>query len=112
MAKSVLLLFLFFNVITSNAFNTLSETDPEHKLRVKVAMLLNNPNFFLEKDVKVIIKFNIDGNHRINVVNVYPQQPKIINYVKTRLNNKKVKLNTNRTSFTAAVVLKKTNDSW
>ncbi len=109
--KKIILLFLLS--LNSNApfiSNGLDYDDPERKLRSKIASLLEDPNIIIEENVRTKITFKITDDKRINVLDVKPEDEKIVNYVKSRLNNKKIKFSIERKLFSVSIVLEKTDN--
>ncbi len=105
MKKVILLIALSLNTTSFVCHG--EDFNPEKRLRLKIALLLEAPSITLKEDVLTKIIFEIKENKKINVVDVLPKDVKIVNYVKSRLNNKKVKFNTTRNRYNVSLVLKK-----
>ncbi|WP_303318860.1 hypothetical protein Q4Q34_05245 [Flavivirga abyssicola] len=107
MKKIILLFLLSLNPNTSFISNGLDYDDPERKLRSKIATLLEDPDIILKENIRTKIVFEINDDKKINVLDVKPQDAKIINYVKSRLNDKKIKFSIEKKLFSVAIVLEK-----
>ncbi|GAB1857571.1 hypothetical protein MHTCC0001_24070 [Flavobacteriaceae bacterium MHTCC 0001] len=111
MKTIILLALLSFSASTFHFYNGLdAATDPEQRLRAKIAFYIGVPDMYLKKDVPVKIKFEINDEKRLNVLSVDPDDDKIVKYIKSKLNDKKIKLPLNKKSFTVGLVFKKTED--
>ncbi|NMH87026.1 hypothetical protein [Flavivirga algicola] len=106
MKNLFVLLLVFLNSNTPFAYNEL-DYDPERKLRSKIATLLEEPDIILKENVRTKIVFKIDDDKKIHVLDVKPQDEKIVNYVKSRLNDKKVNFFIKRKLFSVVIVLEK-----
>ncbi|MCB4799843.1 hypothetical protein [Neotamlana laminarinivorans] len=106
------LIICFLTVTLPSNKNTTNNIDPEFILRSKIASLLSVPDIHFKKDTKVTIKFELNEKNKINVQYVLPKDEKIVKYVNTRLNNKKLKTSLDRRIFTVSILLKKTEDNW
>jgi len=69
--------------------------NPERKIRNQVAVLLENPQINVEQEeLKAAIQFTLNSNGEIVVLSVDTKNDAVSNYVKTRLNYKRLDPNT------------------
>jgi len=71
----------------------------QQKLRKEIIVLLDKPQFEVEKtNIIADIEFTLNAKNEIVVLNVDSEESIVSDYVKSRLNYKKVNLNTIKTS--------------
>jgi len=91
MKKLAVLVFVFLMGFGQNFANDNNNIVIDQNLRNKVADLLKNPEIKLEKvDLTAKIQFTLNKNGEIVVLAVDSQNDFVIDYVKSRLNYKKV----------------------
>lgn len=90
MKKLVVLLALVLG--SSSVFaNDNTGANPEQKLRNEIAALLDKPEIIVEKEeLSANIEFTVNSNDEIVVLTVNSEEDNITEYVKTRLNYKKI----------------------
>ncbi|WP_062054479.1 hypothetical protein [Aquimarina longa] len=63
----------------------------EKQLRNQIAVLLKNPEFKLQKEeLSADIQFTLNGQGEIVVLSVASEETNVANYIKSRLNYKKI----------------------
>ena len=95
--KTVKTLLLALVITCSSALSASADKEPNGTKAVakEVASLLKKPNFKLDKDVLVFVKFTLNDDHEIVVLSVDSEDSKIENYIKKRLNYVKLKSKSN-----------------
>ncbi len=63
---------------------------PEQQLRNEVALLLKSPEIVVEEELKANIEFTLNVKGEIVVLHVDSKEEMVVNYVKSRLNYKKI----------------------
>ncbi len=68
-----------------------TKMSPEKSLREIIETLLESPEIVLyQKEVKTLVKFSLNTKGEIIILNIDSKDESVINYVKSRLDHKKV----------------------
>jgi hypothetical protein len=99
--KKLIVLFLGFTLSTATLFAANNEPGPvtiaKKELRTQIVKLLGNKEFPLKADfVKAEISLLINKEGEIIIVSIHSKNTLLKDYVKRKLNYKKVKVNTLR----------------
>lgn len=84
-----LLVLVFVTLISTSVFST-NENPSKKEIRAKIVTLLGNPKFTLDSEVKTIVEFTLNNKGEIVILNVDCEKTQICDYIKSRLNYKKV----------------------
>lgn len=84
-----LVLFVFVTMVTFTAFAT-EENPTKQEIRSSIVKLLGNIDFKMEDNLETSVDFLINKKGEIVILEVKSNSPIITNYVKTKLNYKKV----------------------
>ncbi|WP_299156622.1 hypothetical protein [uncultured Tenacibaculum sp.] len=84
-----LLVLVFVTLISTSAFST-NENPNKKEIRAKIVTLLGSPNFTINNEVKTIVEFTLNNKGEIVILNVDCKKTQICDYVKSKLNYKKV----------------------
>ncbi|GAA4275563.1 hypothetical protein [Aquimarina mytili] len=95
MKKFTVLLALVFGFGQLFASNN-SPVGSEQQLRNEVAILLKSPEIVVKEELKANIEFTLNVKGEIVVLNVDSKEELVVNYVKSRLNYKKIASNTSK----------------
>ena len=85
------LLALAFVIGTASLFavNIDKPENPSKEIRNEIVKLLQSPEFTVENDMAVVIKFTFNSEGEIVVLCAGCKDKKIVNYIRKNLNNKK-----------------------
>lgn len=100
----VAILIMFSNIVLANT----NPTEDKVKMTViskQIAKLLENPNFPVERNSSIIVKFTVNNNNEIVVLSVEAAYDREIveSYIKSRLNYKKLKSNVESNIYTLPI---------
>ncbi len=84
----VLSLFLFLG--TSALFANDTGKTPNEKISVEITDLLKNSDISIDEETKALVSFVVNENNEIVVLNVSSNNYLVKQYIKTRLNYKKL----------------------
>lgn len=84
-----LLVLVFVTLISTSVFST-NENPNKKEIRAKIVTLLGNPKFTIDNEVKTIVEFTLNNKGEIVILNVDCEKTQICDYIKSRLNYKKV----------------------
>lgn len=89
--KKIKLLALAFVFGTASlfAFNTNNYESPEKEIRTQIVKLLQTPDFIVEEDLNVILKFTFNSEGEIVVLCPGCKNKQIVDYIRKNLNQKK-----------------------
>ncbi|MCF2876038.1 MULTISPECIES: hypothetical protein [unclassified Tenacibaculum] len=84
-----LFVLVFVTLISTSVFST-NENPNKKEIRAKIVTLLGSPNFVINNEVKTIVEFTLNNKGEIVILNVDCEKTQICDYIKSRLNYKKV----------------------
>jgi len=85
------LLALAFVIGTASLFavNLDEPENPSKEIRNEIVKLLKSPNFIVENDMSVVLKFTFNSEGEIVVLCAGCKDKKIVDYIRKNLNHKK-----------------------
>lgn len=88
----LLALALVFGTMTlsANTFTIPEEDDLNREIRTQIVQLLDTPDFNINNDMNLEITFTFNSEGEIVVLNVNSRNTKVLDYVRTHLNHKKI----------------------
>ncbi|KAB1158929.1 hypothetical protein F7018_07435 [Tenacibaculum aiptasiae] len=92
-----LLVLVFVTLISTSVFST-NENPNKKEIRAKIVTLLGSPNFTIDNEVKTIVEFTLNNKGEIVILNVNCEKTQICDYIKRKLNYKKVYNSLNQSS--------------
>jgi hypothetical protein len=107
--KSIKLVLVVLSLLLSNiAFASTNPTEDKLKMTVvakEIAKLLENPSFALDRNASVTVKFTVNKNNEIVVLSVESEnnEDTIEEYIKTRLNYKRLTNNIKSEVYTLPI---------
>jgi len=89
--KKFKLMALAFVIGTASLFamNTNNFEGPEKEIRNEIVKLLQTPDFTVEKDMSVVLKFTFNSEGEIVILCAGCKDQEIVNYIRKNLNQKK-----------------------
>ncbi|RZS99759.1 hypothetical protein [Aquimarina brevivitae] len=109
--KKVTIIALFLMSL-SNSFANNNPKNPEQILRQEIAVLLESPDFKVEKaELTARIEFTVNNKGEFVVLTVASEESVVEDYIKSRLNYKKTNANLRTTSKVFKIKLRIKKDS-
>lgn len=92
--KKFKLLALAIVIGTTSLFaaETANFEGPEKEIRNQIVKLLQTPNFDIEQDISVVLKFTFNSEGEIVILCPGCKDRRIVNYIRKNLNQKKFKI--------------------
>ena len=89
--KKFKLLALALVIGTSSLFamNTVAPDDPQKEMRNELVKLLDDPDFIVNEDMSVVLKFTFNSEGEIVVLCPGCKDKEVVSYIRENLNNKK-----------------------
>lgn len=89
--KKFKLLALAFVLGTASLFATNGATpdEPNKEIRNQIVQLLDTPDFIVNEDMSVVLKFTFNSEGEIVVLCPGCKDKKVVDYIRENLNNKK-----------------------
>lgn len=89
--KKFKLLLLAFVIGTASLFamETGNPENPENEMRTEIVKLLQSPNFTIDKEINVVLKFTFNSEGEIVVLCAGCKDREIISYIRENLNRRK-----------------------
>ncbi|WP_242086788.1 hypothetical protein [Aestuariivivens sediminis] len=103
--KSLKILALLLAVLVSSNIeastdktsrNTVKNAEPSNPISKEVVSHLKKPQFYLEEDVLVFVKFTLNDKNEMVVLSVDSENQLIDSFIKNRLNYKKLNARSNK----------------
>ena len=90
--KTIKMLLLIVTITFSSVLSasTAPKNAETRAISTEVSQRLKNPKFFLESDVSANVRLVINKNNELVVLSVDTDNSEVVNYIKSRLNYKKV----------------------
>lgn len=91
--KKFKLLALAFVIGTASlfAFETNTYEGPEKEIRNEIVKLLKSPDFTVDEDINIMLKFTFNSEGEIVVICPGCKDKRLVNYIRKNLNQKKFK---------------------
>ena len=84
-----LFVLLFITLLSTSVFS-MNENPSKKEIRAKIVTLLKGPNFTINNEVKTIVEFMLNNKGEIVILNVDCDKNEVCDYIKSRLNYKKM----------------------
>ncbi len=88
--KKIKLFTLAFVIGTASIFATTNPNPTKTDIRTQIVNLLDTPSFLVDNTVDLNVSFTFNSEGEIVVLNVNSKNRKVLDYVRTNINGKKI----------------------